>query len=375
MNKKIMIAPSRYVQGPGVIRQIGEMAKNLTLGEHVLVICGRSAMAITKDDVETSLREQGLTSTIEKFNGECCMDEINRINALGEQVGANLIIGIGGGKVIDTAKAVAHNLRLALMIVPTVASTDAPCSAVSLIYTPDGFHEGILVFPQNPNLVLVDTEIIVKAPTRLLVSGMGDALATRFEAEACFKAGKDNILGGKSTEAAQALAKLCYTLLIEHGKRAKAAVERQEITEDVEKIVEANTLLSGLGFESGGLAAAHAIETGFTVLQETHHCYHGEKVAFGTLVQMVMEKRTTAELNEVLEFCCAVGLPVKLSQLGVMEITPEKLRKVAESACAEGIIFNMPVEVNIEGVYNAILEADALGSEFLAGGVNITRRK
>lgn len=364
---KIMISPSRYVQGPGAIRQIGEQVKNLALGDKALVVCSKSAMAVAKTDIEESLREQGMSATFERFTGECCMQEVNRLKGLGANVGVNFIMGVGGGKPIDTAKAVAHYMRLPIVIVPTIAATDAPCSALSVVYTPEGVFESYLVLPKNPDLVLVDTEIVANAPARLLVSGMGDALATWFEAEACYKSNAINMPGGNSSEAAQALAKLCYTLLIEHGLRAKLAVEKNVPSPDVEKIVEANTLLSGLGFESAGLAAAHAIHNGLTALEETHPYYHGEKVAFGALVQMVMESRTTAELNEVLEFCVAVGLPVNLQQIGVQEITEAKIRKVAELACAEGeTIYNMHVPVNPQNVYNAILAADALGTQFLA---------
>jgi len=361
-----MISPSRYVQGPGAIRQIGEQVKNLALGDKALVVCDKIAIAIVKTNIEASLREQGMSTTFEMFTGECSMQEVNRLKGLGENFGVNFIMGVGGGKTADTAKAVAHSMGLPAVIVPTIAATDSPCSALSVIYTPDGVFESYLMLPKNPDLVLVDTEIVANAPARLLVSGMGDALATWFEAEACYKSQAINMPGGNSSEAAQVLAKLSYTLLIEHGLRAKLAVERKVPSPDVEKIVEANTLLSGLGFESGGLAAAHAIHNGLTALEETHHYYHGEKVAFGTLVQMVMENRTTAELNQVLEFCVSVGLPINLQQIGVQEITEDKIRKVAELSCAEGeTIYNMHVPVNPQIVYNAILAADAIGTQFL----------
>ena len=367
MTQKIMIAPNRYVQGSGAIREIGEQVKILGLGTNALVVCGRSAMAITKEDVQASLQNNGITPTFELFNGECSIPEINRLQAVGEKVGADFIVGIGGGKPADTAKAVAYYMKVPVVIVPSIAATDAPCSALSVIYTPEGVFESYLVLPKNPDLVLVDTEIIANAPARLLVSGMGDALATWFEAAACYKAFAGNMPGGNSTEAAQVLANLCYRLVIEHGLRAKLAVEQQVVTEDVEKIVEANTLLSGLGFESAGLAAAHAIHNGLTALEETHHYHHGEMVAFGTLVQMVLESRNTAELEEVLSFCVAVGLPVTLRQVGITEVTEEKIRKVAQKSCAQGeTIHNMPFIVTADKVYNAILAADAIGRRFLA---------
>ena len=117
--------------------------------------------------------------------------------------------------------------------------------------------------------------------------------------------------------------------------RAKVALEAGACTVAVEKVIEANTLLSGIGFESGGLAGAHAIHNGFTVLEECHHMYHGEKVAFGTITQLVLEDVSADELEDIIGFCIEVGLPVTLKELGIEEVTKEKIMAVAEAACAE----------------------------------------
>lgn len=364
MSAKIMISPSRYVQGNGVIKSIGEQVR--PLGSRAMVLCDKVAMPIIRDDASKSFDENGIFAGFETFQGECCMEEINRVKALAEKMSADVIIGVGGGKTLDTAKSVAHYMKAPVVIVPTIASTDAPCSALAVIYTTEGVFKNYLVLPKNPDLVLVDTGIVAKAPVRLLVSGMGDALATWFEADSCAKAYAKNLPGGNTTEAALALARLCYEILLKHGLRAKLAVEKGVASEDVEKVVEANTLLSGLGFESGGLAAAHAIHNGLTALEETHHYFHGEKVAFGTLVQLVLENRSNEELEEVLNFCVSVGLPVTLKQIGVTEATPEKIRKVAEMSCAEDeTIHNTPFQVTSEMVYDAILAADAIGNDYL----------
>src|SRR5690606_19881320 len=109
-----------------------------------------------------------------------------------------------------------------------------------------------------------------------------------------------NMAGAYPTDAAMALANLCYETLINEGLKAKLAVDKKVVTKSVEKVVEANTLLSGIGFESGGLAAAHAIHNGLTAIEETHQLYHGEKVAFGVLVQLVLENAPIDEIEEVL---------------------------------------------------------------------------
>lgn len=253
-----------------------------------------------------------------------------------------------------------------VVIVPTIASTDAPCSALSVIYTDKGVFEKYLFLPASPNVVLVDTEVVSKAPVRLLVAGMGDALATYFEARACKRSDAGNCVGGKCTLAAMALAELCFDTLLENGVSAALAVTQKVCTKAVENVIEANTYLSGIGFESGGLAGAHAIHNGLTVIEETHSMYHGEKVAFGTLVQLVLENADTEEIETVLDFCNSVGLPVTLEQLGVKEIKAEQIMEVARLAAAEGdTLGNMPFEVTPEDVYAAIMAADAIGRDSL----------
>jgi len=357
---KVMISPSRYVQGAGAIHEIGDHVKNL--GSKGLVFGGKTGLASVKESIEASFVKNGLGLVTEHFTGECSQQEIDRVIEIVKKNEIDVIVGVGGGKGLDTAKAVAYYAKLPLAIIPTIAATDAPCSALSVIYTPEGVFESYLVLPKNPDLVLVDTGIVAKAPVRLLVSGMGDALATWFEADACAKAFAGNLPGGQSTAAALCLARLCYDLLMQYGYQAKLAVEQGVATEAVEKVVEASTLLSGLGFESAGLAAAHAVHNGFTVLEETHHMYHGEKVAFGTLVQMVMENRSRLELEEVINFCLEVGLPVTLADIGIIHVTEKKIMMVAEAACTPGeTIHNQPFVVTTQIVYAAIIAADALG--------------
>jgi glycerol dehydrogenase len=361
---RIMIAPGRYVQGAGAMNEVGKHVA--LLGTKVLVLGGRRGLNSVREEMKKSFSEHGIEYFEEHFGGECCDQEIDRLTEIGREKGVNVLVGVGGGKALDTAKAVAEYLKVPVATIPTIAATDAPCSALSVIYTSDGVFERYFVLPSNPNLVLVDTDIIAKAPTRLLVSGMGDALATWFEAEACSFTKAPNMPGGEGTSAALALAKLCYDLLLEYGLNAKIACEAHAVTPALEKIVEANTLLSGLGFESSGLAAAHAVHDGLTVLEETHQFYHGEKVSFGTLTQLVLQDADPDTIYEGLDFACSIGLPVTLKQLGLAGASFEKLLPAAEAACAEGTTMaNMPFKVTPSMVVNAMLGADALGRAFL----------
>lgn len=275
----------------------------------------------------------------------------------------DVIIGIGGGKTLDTAKAVAFYSNMPMIIMPTIASSDAPCSKLSVIYTEDGEFENYLNLTSNPNMVIMDTEIIAKAPIKYLIAGIGDALATYYEAAACKKANAVSMAGGYATKAAFAIAKLCRDTLLADGLKAKAAIENGVCTKAVENIVEANTYLSGIGFESCGLAGAHAIHNGLTALEETHKLLHGEKVAFGTVTQMVLENRPMNEIEEIIIFCKKLGLPTTLKDLGLDKIIDERLMAVAAMSCAENdTMGNMPFKVTPEDVFAAIKTVDTIAA-------------
>lgn len=360
----ILCSPSKYVQGAGELKRLGEYAQKY--GKKALVLITESGHKRIGDVLKEGFDGYEIEPVYEYFNRECSKNEINRLVDIMNKKDCDVVIGIGGGKILDTAKAVAYYKEVPVLICPTIASSDAPCSALSVIYTDNGVFEEYLFLPANPNMVLMDTEVIAKSPARLTVSGMGDALATYFEARACQTSGATSCAGGQVTQAAMALAKLCFDTLMNEGVKAKIALETGACTKAVENVIEANTLLSGIGFESGGLAGAHAIHNGFTVLDECHHMYHGEKVAFGTITQLVLENIPAEELEDIIDWCIEVGLPVTLKELGITEVTDEKLMAVATVACAEtDTLHNMPFEVTPEKVCAAIKAADAYGRYFL----------
>jgi glycerol dehydrogenase len=365
----VFSSPARYTQGRDATRNLGREMAYLGIGGPALIVAGRSALAQLFDPWKQALGEVGCSYAIHNFGGECSLAEILRIRHAAEALAARVMIGAGGGKVLDAARATAAELGLPFVSCPTLASTDAPCSAVSVIYTESGTVEEIRILPCNPVLVLVDTQVIVQAPPRLLASGMGDALATWFEARACAASHSKNLRGGSSTRSALTLAELCYRTLLEDGMEAMKAARTQEVTPAFERVVEANTLLSGLGFESSGLAAAHSIHNGLTVAPQTRSSYHGEKVAFGTLVQLVLENSRISEIEEVIGFCTQAGLPVTLAQIGLRELSREMLKKIALRAIEAGeSIHNEPFEVSSARVVDAILMADQFGRSWQESG-------
>lgn len=357
------IFPGRYVQGDEALATLGEEAARL--GGKALLVCDGFVLDHLIDQVRAGIGGR-LPSVEARFGGECSDEEIARLKALAQAEQADVVVGIGGGKSLDTAKAVAYELKARVVIAPTLASTDAPCSALSVIYHPDGSFKRYLVLPHNPDTVLVDTGVIVKAPVRLLVSGMGDAFSTWFEAEDCRTKRGANMTGRLGPMTAYALARLCHETLLEYGPLAKLSAEQGVVTPALDHIVEANTLLSGLGFESGGLAAAHAIHNGFTALPQTHHAWHGEKVALGVQGLMFLADKKPAMIDTVYDFCLAVGLPVTLAEIGLADVSDEQLLVAATAACAPGeTIHNEPAEVSPRRVLAAIKVADAEGQRRL----------
>lgn len=357
--RQTAIFPGRYVQAQGALETLAEEVQRL--GSKVLLIA--SGMAEAKIAAPHLPAWQAhLELAVERFRGECSEEEIQRLTDVAEARGVDVVVGLGGGKVIDTAKAVAYVVGARTAVVPTIASTDAPTSAVAVIYTPQGTVLRYLFLPRNPDLVLVDTRVIAEAPVRYLVSGMGDALATWFEAESCRVAYAPNQCGGRGTLAGYALARLCYDTIRQYGVAAKIACQEHVVTPALSHVVEANTLLSGLGFESGGLAAAHSIHNGLTRLPATHSYYHGEKVAIGALAGLFLTDQPMGLVDEVYDFCESVGLPTTLAQIGLADATDEQLCTVAEAACAESeTIHHEPCPVWPAAVFAALRSADQYG--------------
>jgi len=338
------------------------------LGGPVLIVTSRSPRALLEDTWRRTLGDAGLAFSVHEFAGECTHAEVARIAAAARSAGATTILGAGGGKALDAGRAAAADLRLPFVSCPTVASTDAPCSAISVIYSEGGVFEVALRHPVNPVLVLVDSHVIAQAPLRTLVAGMGDALSTMFEAKACVAAKKPNTRGGSCSLAAMALAELCYRTLLADGVEALRAAEKREVTPALERIIEANTLLSGLGFESAGLAAAHGVHNALTAAPGTHAFLHGEKVAFGVIVQLMLERADRAVVDEVLSFSHSVGLPLTLGSIGCAGLSDELLAGVAQLAVVpDGLIHNEPFPVTAAMVADAIRAADAAGRAFTAG--------
>lgn len=359
MLKRILF-PGKYIQGAGALEELPALVRQF--GGQGLILASPTTHAKVLPDSGLDLAAACLP--VEPFGGECSEAELARVAAIMQEKHVDVLVGMGGGKTIDTAKIAADRAGLPVLVVPTIASTDAPCSGCAVIYTDEGAVDHVEYQKLNPACVLVDTKIIVKAPVRFLVAGMGDALATWFEAKSCSDTQSPNECGGLSTLTGLDIARLCYDTLIRYGVAAKIAAEQQVITPAFEHVVEANILLSGVGFESGGLASAHSIHNGLTALEETHAYYHGEKVAFGLLAGLQLTDALPDESAAVFTFCEHVGLPTTLADIGLAGVDRRRLMAAAQRACAPGeFIHHEAGEITPEKVLYAMLAANAIGEQ------------
>lgn len=355
--KRIMIAPSNYVQGSGELRHLAEYVKQLG-GSKAYIITGPHVVKVHKDDIEYSFKQSGAPFHLEVYCGECCDEEIDRLVA--DLSGADVVVAVGGGKVIDTAKAVGYKADIPVIVAPTAASSDAPCSRLSVIYNKDGSFNRYLFLRHNPDMVLMDLDVIVNSPARQFASGMGDAMATYYEAMVSVRSGSKVMSGAYTSKTAIAIAKLCRDILLADGYRALKSMEKHAICEAFENVVEANTYLSGLGFENGGLGAAHSVHNGLTALEETHKLLHGEKVAFGVVCQLILDNYPVEETDMIINFLKSVGLPVCFKDLGIDGVSDAQLMKVAELTAAEGETIHCQYqEITPAVVFNVMKAADA----------------
>ena len=360
---KVLISPRRYVQGPDILKQFGTFIE--PLGKKPLLLWDATVKEIVGPAILAGLAEVGIEPVEVDFAGDTTKGEAERVAGIATDSGADIAIGIGGGKTLDTAKAAAHQAGIKMVTVPTIASNDSPTSSYTVWYDEEGNCTGFESWGRNPDLVLVDTQVIANGPTAAFVAGMGDALGTWVEADACAQCGAGNLAGGVSTMAATALARLAYDVLMEHGTAAKEAVEANTVNDAVEKVVEANVLLSGLGFESGGVATAHMIANCLPSFPECHHLMHGHEVGFGVISQMCLDPNFDPdERNAIVDFEVAIALPVTFADIGLPDVTREMLQPIADICGGEGsLCANHPFDVTPESILDAMFAADALGTE------------
>lgn len=358
---RAMREPRKYVQGKNALLKFHEEMEYM--GKRWLFICSNSGYKACHDKIEESFGSADDFRRYEVFGGISSKGEIEKMKKIVEEDNIDTVVAVGGGSAVDTAKATAYYCGKNIVVIPTVVATDAPCTGLSVIYNDDGSFNTYLFYPTNPDAVLVDSQVIANAPVKFLIAGMGDALGTYFEGRASIRTESPSLEGTGITRTGLAIAKLCYETIRAYGSQAIVACENNVVTPALDAIIEANTYMSGVGADNVNCAAAHSFYNGLTSLGG-HKAPHGNCVAFGTLVQLVLEGVEQDEFDDVQDFCLEVGLPVTLEELGVTE--DEEIRTISENACAEGeTIHNLAGDVTPDELYAAIIATDAMGRAIL----------
>lgn len=360
---KVLIAPRRYVQGPNVLKEAGSLVS--VLGKKPMILWDSTVKGIVGDTILASMKKAGLAIVDVDFRGDSTKPEVERVAQIIKSQGADISIAVGGGKTLDTAKAAAAAAHTKVVTIPTIASNDSPTSSYTVWYDEEGNMLSFESWGVNPDLVLVDTQVIANAPVRAFVAGMGDGIGTWVEAEACSQVTAPNLAGGTSTLVAMAIAKLCYEVIMEHGIDAMKAVEKNTVNAAVEKVVEANVLMSGLGFESAGVATAHMVANCLPSFPECHGLMHGHEVGFGVITQLCLDKNfDDAERKRIVDFEIAVGLPVTFADIGLEGVERERLEVIGDICGGAGSLCeNHPFKVTSDDIVEAMIAANTLGKE------------
>lgn len=359
--------PQLYLQGPGEFDNL--FLYTAKYGKKPLIVIDGGIYGFMSPRLKELPREDGVDYVDEAYSGECCREGVDHFIEVIQKNGCDCIVGIGGGKTLDTIKLASDDLNMPRIIVPSSASNDNPVAALAVLYTSKGEHLSAIKLKNATELVLVDTQVIANAPARLFAAGIADALATWFEAQSNEKAVTENAVskGYRRCRAGLAIAKESYEVLLEDGEDALEAVKQHIVTEALENVVEANILMSGLGFINTGCSAAHGIHSALSQVASSHAYLHGEKVAFGLVCQMILENTPKAEMDRIMRFMVRIGLPVTLEDINI-ERTEENLDVIVNHAVNKNaLVHHAPMVITPNKVRHAIIRADELGKAYKAG--------
>lgn len=360
---RVFAAPGRYLQGPGALEQLGPVLA--AYGPRPLVVLDEFVHDLLGERIDEILAAEGLTATYRLFEGEITAATADSLADLSDLPapavdGLGVVVGVGGGKSLDAAKAVALRLGRPVVTVPTIASNDSPTSAAVAMY--DDHHVLVSVdrLRQNPVAVIVDTRLIADSPVSFLRAGLGDAVAKKFEAEGCAAGTGLTPLGTRPLVTGLAIADACYRTIRRHGAAGIRDCEAGVVGPDLEALVEAVVLMSGLGFENGGLSLAHSLTRGLMPARGAASAMHGEQVAWALLVQRAVEGADDAELADLAGFLAEVGLPATLRELGLVGPSADELADIARLTLAAPHLANLAVPADAEALLRAIDRVERL---------------
>jgi glycerol dehydrogenase len=330
----LAVAPAQVMRGPNALADAGEAIAHL--GHRPLVIGGDQTLMIAQPFLAPVLQQHCHTAQAD-YGQDCSETGLQALRQAVAAHQADLIIGVGGGKALDAAKLIAHQCRLPVVTVPTSAATCAAWTALANVYSETGAFQYDVSLSACPNLLILDYSLMQTAPMRTLVAGIGDALAKWYEAS----------VSSGTSEQALVIAAVQQARVLRDFLFQKSATALQQPGSTVwQEVIDATVLLAGVIGGLGGAqcrtVAAHAVHNGLTHLPTSHASLHGEKVAYGILVQLRLEEMlqgnnlaATARL-QLLRFYAEIGLPSTLADLGLADVSVKALQTAAEVACAQG---------------------------------------
>lgn len=349
------VAPPLYLQGPGALSELPDLAARL--GSRPLIVTDAGVINLMAGRLRAVFRD----APVLMLEGEITPSTISRLAAEGDAVGCDVVVGIGGGKALDAGKAVARDTGARFISVPTIASNDAPTSRAIALYGDEDHRFMVETLGRNPDAVVADTEILAAAPPHFLRCGIGDALAKAVEATGCAASpvGRTT-LGAYPSIAGLALAKAAHETLHDHAIAALAVAGGGIPNAAFEAAVEAVILMSGLGFENGGLGLAHAMTRGLILAPRTCRHAHGEHVAYGMLVQLALDA-DNATLREERDFVRSVGLPTMLAAFDPAPVSVDDFRFLAVKAMtAEQHVLNYVRPLDADRIAIAMMRLERL---------------
>lgn len=357
MQAQNIIFPAQILRGPGVISQLGDICA--LLGKRALVIGGHQALMAVGDKIRHQL--EGCAVELvgsEWFGGESSESNITRLAKVVKDKKADIVIGVGGGKSLDTCKAVGVETNVPVVTIPTIAATCAAVTPLTIRYHDDGHFRDLFPLPQAPAAVIIDSDILAAAPLRWLAAGLGDTLAKWYEFRAI--SSHHGPLSGVA-RSSSANSRICYDLIESSGPAACDAVRAGKPNAELDQVLDAIFMFAGLTslMSSGAHAAAsHAIYEGFTVCDKTREFGHGLLVGFGNLCLLALENRSDEELMEAIRLAHACAVPLRLSEIA--ELNAEELDSIVKASLHAPDMANMPGPVTAGGLYEAISRVEAM---------------
>lgn len=349
--------PAKIVRRAGALDSLGAFCR--TRGNRIFILGGETALQKTKEKICTNLAQAGLQVTATAwYGGECSRKNIRRLAEGVAEHQADMILAVGGGKALDTGKAVSAECRVPVVTVPTIAATCAAVTPLTVLYDDNGEFAGNLFLTDCPAGTIIDTEVIVGAPGSWLAAGMGDTLAKMYE----LRAAAARMTPTSITMSAVSQGQICYDIIKRFGSEALEAVANKRVTEALDSTVDAIIVVAGLSSIFGGEklrnAAAHAIYNGLTKIAASHAVPHGLIVGYGNLCLLALEERQDDEIIGEIKLAARCGIPTMLSQ--IVELSETELHIMARAASTATAMSCMPFEVSEDMVIDAIRRVDSL---------------